>query len=365
MKFHIDKQSEVKPHEQLREQILFLIGTGQLAIGEEMPSVRALSCQLGLSINTISKVYSELAHANWLVERHGAHHIVVGRKDSAITSRPVADLDDLIDRTITLAQSHGYSLQQLAARMRGRLMEHPPDYFLVVSPEQGIGEVMREEIHEKIGYSPPSCGIQLLQQNPAMGIGAILITPTYVVDTLAFAPPHRRRVLPVAFAPLDALIELISKLPHPSMIGLLSVSGAGLKTVSGIVAPAIGKRHSIHLFLMERPDPEIDRPYRIRRYGLQEYQPADILKPRAAESDAPEAHLEQGHNESTVSAADLRCMDLLACDVITFALIDHPRRFKCRLLTEESLNKIQVEAAALPRVTGTNQREANPGIAPV
>lgn len=357
MKFHINKMSEVKSRDQLREQIIFRISTGELASGQEMPSVRAMSRQLGISLNTISKVYSELARANWLVEHPGAHHSVVGRKDQVTVSLPVTDLDDLIDRTISLAQCHGFTLQELAARIRERLLEQPPDHFLVVSPERGIGDVMREEIRERIGYAPGSCGIQLLQQNPAMGIGAILIAPAYLIETLGFAPPHRRRVLPVAFSPLDGLFEVISKLSQPSMIGLLFVSGAGLKTVSGLVAPAIGKRHSIHLFLMERSDPKNDSQYRFRRYGLQEYQPADILKRRKSEPNAPEPQTEQPPDDSTVSAADLRCMDMLACDSITFPLVDHPRRFKYRLLNEQSLERIQVEAATLRGVMETVNKE--------
>ena len=356
MKLRINKQSEIRPHEQLREQIIFLISTGELSIGQEMPSVRSLSRQLGVSPNTVSKVYSELADANWLIERPGAHHTVVERKARDKASRPVADLDDLIDRTISLAQNHGYSLQQLADRIRGRLLEQPPDHLVVVSPEQGIGEVMREEIRERIGYAPPSCSIQRLQENPAVGIGAILIAPVYLVDTLGPAPPHRRRILPVAFSPVEALIELISKRSQPSMIGLLFVSGAGLKTISGMIAPAIGKRHSIHLFLMEQPDPEQRNHHRFRRYGLGEYQPADILRPRRPRSDDAGTKLQEPPTGSAVSAADLRCMDILACDSITFPLIDHPRRIRYRLLTEESLSRIEAEAARMSKDTADHHQ---------
>lgn len=354
MKFHIDKQSEITPHEQLREQIIFLISTGELAIGAEMPSVRALSRQLGISLNTVSKVYSELVRACWLIERPGAHHSVVERRDANTVLPPVADMDDLIDRTIGLARAHGYSLQQLAARIRWRLLEQPPDHFLVVEPDPGMGELMREEIRKRIGYASTTCGIHLLQQNPGIGIGAILITPAYLVDKLSSVPLHRCQVIPVEYAPLDKIISTISELTQPSMVGLLSVSGAGLKTVSGMIAPAIGKRHSIHLFLMERHDPKNGSQYSLRRYKLKEYHPADILKPAADEKTiewkAHDPKLEEHTDDSTVSAADLRGMDVLVCDSITSSLIHHPRQIKYQLLSEQSLDRIEAEAAAtLPR----------------
>ena len=43
MQIHIDKQSEVPARDQLRQQIIFLIGTGQLPIGMELPSVKPQS----------------------------------------------------------------------------------------------------------------------------------------------------------------------------------------------------------------------------------------------------------------------------------------------------------------------------------
>ena len=351
MRFHINKQSEITAHEQLREQIIFLISTGQLAIGKEMPSVRVLSRQLGISLNTVSKVYSELVRGCWLIERPGAHHIVVERKEAKTASPPVADLDDLINRTVSLAHAHGYSLQQLAARIRECLLDQLPDHVLIVEPEPGMGEILRAEIRERIGYAPPSCGLRLLQQNPALGIGAVLITPTYLVDRLGFVAPHRRRILSVSYTPLDEVMATISKLGRPSMIGILSVSEAGLKTLSCMTAPGIGKQHSLHLFLMERLDSEQVDKVRFRRYRIEEYHPTNILKPAAdgktSPSVVPKLILEEPNGDNAVSAADLRCMDILFCDSVVYSFTDHPKRIKYQLLSSNSLDKIAAEAANL------------------
>lgn len=351
MKFHINKQSEISAHEQLREQIIFLISTGELAIGEEMPSVRSLSRHLGISLNTVSKVYSELVRANWLIEHAGTHHRVVERKDATGPSPPVTDLDYLIDNTIGLAQAHGYSLQQLAARLRQRLLEQPPDHLLIVAPDQGIGEIMREEIGSRIGYAPPVCGLDLLQQNPALGIGAVLITPAYVVERLRQFTTVRQRILPVSYTPLDELMLTISNLSQPSMIGWVSVSGAGLKTITGMVAPVIGDLHSSNLFLLESLDPAYPDQFRLRRYESGEYHPKDILKPAGegtgAASSTPEA--KSACDGAEVGSADLRCMDLLFCDSVTGSLVHHQRCVTYKLLSDDSLDRIEAEAAALPR----------------
>ena len=359
MRFHINKKSELTHHEQLREQIIFLISTGELSIGSEMPSVRALSRQLGISLNTVSRVYSELVRAHWLSERHGAHHMVVERKDSRTEGQPATDLDDLIDRAINLAREHGYTLQQLATLLRQRLLEEPPDHFLVVAPDPGMGRLISEEIRQRIGYAPPTCDVHLLQQNPGIGIGSVLIAPTYVTETLGFIPPHRRRILPVVYTPVDYIIAKVSGLSQPSTVGLLSVSGAGMKTLAGMLAAAMGAEHSLHLFLMESASSQSNGEYELRRYRLDEYRPEDILRPPIVHtSSAPEATSlmhEDLSNHSSVLASDLRCMDLLICDSIAFSRIHHPNCVRYRLLSEQSLDRIADEAKlVMPSAQGSD-----------
>ena len=358
MKFHINKESETTAHEQLREQIIFLIGTGELAIGTSMPSVRAVARQLGISLNTVSKVYAELVRAAWLVERAGTHHMVVERKSETGLSAPGSDLDALTDYIISLAQTRGYSLQQLAGHLRRRLLEQPPDHLLIVEPDAGIGEVMQAEIRKKIGYAPETCGLHHFQQNPAIGIGAILIAPAYVVDKLWANVIDRRRVLPVFYTPIDRLVQAISELSEPSMVGWVSVSAPGLKTISGMLAPAIGSRHSLHLFLMERCESRAMGRFRLRRYKGEEYWPLDILKPARAmpESGAFDAELSAQDDAETLSAADLCCMDLVFSDSVAFGLIDQPRAVEHQLLSDDSLARIAAAAVVLPRPDGIREK---------
>ena len=350
MRFHINKQSEIHAHDQLREQIIFLISTGKLAIGDEVPSVRTLARQLGISTNTVSRVYAELVRANWLVKSIGARHKVVERRNGDGPRVPVISLDDLIDRTIDLAHAHGYPLQQLTNRLRDRLLEQPPDHFLIVEPERGMGEILREEIRERIGYSPPLCSISKLQENPAHRIGAILIAPAYLVDRLAQHSVDRRRVLSVTYSPLEPLIHAISQLSRPSMIGWVSVSDAGLKTISGMTAPHVVDLHSNHFFLFEHGD--ANHHYRIRRYRPEEYHPSDILKPATVMKASSLDSSNQTPSRSKsgfVSSENLNCMDLLFCDSVTASSIKHPRLIRYQLLSEASLDRIEAEATALPR----------------
>lgn len=350
MNLYIDKKSELTAYEQLREQIIFLISTGEIRIGDEMPSVRAVARQLGVSLNTVSKVYSGLVRGGWLIEHPGAHHKVVGWKCRSLPQFSGSSLDELIDHTIELAIGNGFSLQELAAHVRKRLVEQSPDHLLIVEPDPGIGELMQEEIGTKTGYRPETCSLAALQRNESLAIGALLIAPLYLVESLSrLAAVHRARIIGVSYSPLDTLIGTIARLSQPSMIGWVSVSAAGLKTVSGMAAPAISNRHSSHLFLLETAGADESGEVTVRRFRVGDYRPSDILKP-LEKSPLPTTSAVQPRRvelNEIVSGSDLRCMDLLFLDSVAARYIRHPSGVEYRLLSESSLELVKSAAKSL------------------
>ena len=73
----ISKESEVTIHDQLAEEITFLIATGELKPGEALPSVRAMARRLRIHHNTVSQVYQDLVGRSLLVRRRGSRRITV------------------------------------------------------------------------------------------------------------------------------------------------------------------------------------------------------------------------------------------------------------------------------------------------
>ena len=365
MKFLINKQSEISAHEQLREQIIFLVSTSGLSAGEEMPSVRAMSRQLGISPNTVSKVYAELVRGAWLVEHAGTHHTVLRPNDAALERLPITSLDELIDRMVDLAQVRGYSLQHLASRIRARLLEQPPDHLLVVEPDAGMGVLIAEEIQGKTGHTPKRCSLLHLQANPASAIGAILVAPEYLLEKLRQMKIQRRRILPVTYSPLDGVLLQISQHVQASMVGLVSVSAAGLKTVNGMIAPVAAGPHSLHLFLLERAESDNPKTYQLKRFCSEEYRPKDILRgsdARVGDSCAAgqEVKLMPPISE-LITGQDLRCMDLLFCDSVATTLIHHRNKKTYQLLSDSSLERIAAADSDLRLLkVGTTKAESDP-----
>lgn len=60
MKFFLDFHSRTPIYEQIKEQITSLIGQGELKEGDQLPSLRQLSTELSVNINTIKRAFSDL-----------------------------------------------------------------------------------------------------------------------------------------------------------------------------------------------------------------------------------------------------------------------------------------------------------------
>ena len=60
IKFLLDYSSGIPIYRQIIDQIRFGIASGQLKLGEQLPTVRALAVELKVNLNTVSKAYKEL-----------------------------------------------------------------------------------------------------------------------------------------------------------------------------------------------------------------------------------------------------------------------------------------------------------------
>ena len=352
MQIRIDKQSEVPARDQLRQQIIFLIGTGQLSIGTALPSVRELAQRLKVHHNTVSHVYSQLARDGWLKKKRGSRLVVGQTTKSRIED--FADLDDLIDRAIRLARSHGYSLQKLTARVRVRLLAEPSDHLLLVAPEKELAELIRAEIRDAIGREPDACSASMLQQNPSIAIGAVLVTPSYFVNKVEPSVSADRTVVPISYSSADEHVAAIRNLSQPSAVGVISVSALFLETANGLLAPAIGKRHSFREFLLQK------RTGSAGQVTLADYVPNEKLLNLADTWKLPAGQLSNTFRFSRThevaddahrlsSPADLQGLDVLFCDSLAYPVLKHRKRIKYRLISDESLAEIDNIANAMLR----------------
>ena len=103
----VDPQSGVPVYRQLMDQIRFHVATGLLRPGDELPSTRALSAELGINPMTISKAYSYL-EKDQVVERRPGRPLVVRTLDQgAIKDRKIDQLRENLAPTVRMVKQLG------------------------------------------------------------------------------------------------------------------------------------------------------------------------------------------------------------------------------------------------------------------
>ena len=242
MQITLSKNSEVPLRQQVAEQIVLAIATGDLKPGERLPSVRALARRVKIHHNTVSEAYQDLVRRKWLTRQRGSRLIVGERTEPNWTPR---NLDELFDDSIARAKAMGYSLQDVQKRVRERLMAQPPDHILVVEEEDGLRELIRREIREKLGLVVDGCRPQEFLSDPSKALGAYVFAPQHIIGGL-----KARFAVPLTYSKIDTHHEELRKLKKPSIIAAVSVSESLLRTARSAFAPAVARRHAFREVLM-------------------------------------------------------------------------------------------------------------------
>ncbi len=106
MDITINVSDGVPIYRQIVNQIRYLVASGLLQPGEEVPPIRTLALQIGVTPNTVVKAYGELESAGVLFKRRGAGTFV------ADGPSPLADRERrrIIEQRIDALLAEGYQL---------------------------------------------------------------------------------------------------------------------------------------------------------------------------------------------------------------------------------------------------------------
>jgi GntR family transcriptional regulator len=103
----VDPHSGVPVYRQLMDQIKFHIASGMLQPGDELPSTRALSSELGVNPMTISKAYSFLEREQVVERRPGRPLIVRAIPTTQIRDRKAEQLRDSLAAAVKVVRQLG------------------------------------------------------------------------------------------------------------------------------------------------------------------------------------------------------------------------------------------------------------------
>jgi GntR family transcriptional regulator len=100
----VDPHSGVPVYRQLMDQVKFHVASGLLKPGDELPSTRALSSQLGVNPMTISKAYGYLEKEQVVERRPGRPLVVKALARAEIRDRKIDRLKESLAATVTMVK---------------------------------------------------------------------------------------------------------------------------------------------------------------------------------------------------------------------------------------------------------------------
>jgi GntR family transcriptional regulator len=118
---NINLTDGVPLYRQIVNQIRYMVASGVLEVGEELPPIRTLALQLKVTPNTIVKAYDELQAAGVVVKRHGSGTFVSDAGPSRLATRERRRIiEERIDALLAEARHLNFSLDDLFNAIRRR-----------------------------------------------------------------------------------------------------------------------------------------------------------------------------------------------------------------------------------------------------
>ena len=115
--FSLDYSSGVPVYRQIIDQIRFGIVSGQLKLGEQLPTVRALAVDLKVNLNTVSKAYKELEIKEILETQQGTGTFI-NKTELVVQEKEREDkLKEICTQFSSIAFSYGFNLDEVVQEL--------------------------------------------------------------------------------------------------------------------------------------------------------------------------------------------------------------------------------------------------------
>jgi len=120
MQINISAKEGAPIYQQIVNQVKYLVASGRLAPGEEIPPIRALAEQLTINPNTVARAYLELERAGVVTKRHGAGTYISESGSPLARRERVRILTRRIDALLAEAANMGIELDEIVDLLRER-----------------------------------------------------------------------------------------------------------------------------------------------------------------------------------------------------------------------------------------------------
>src|SRR6202158_5770474 len=112
--FKLDTRSGVPVYRQIIDQVQAGIASGNLASGDQLPTVRQMAVDLAINPNTVLRAYRELEIRGVLETQQGTGTFISHRQVRPDDSERERQLEQLVSEFVARAGAGGFTLQEVA-----------------------------------------------------------------------------------------------------------------------------------------------------------------------------------------------------------------------------------------------------------
>ncbi|MDA3130011.1 GntR family transcriptional regulator [Aliibacillus thermotolerans] len=109
----LSNQSRVPIYHQIEEQMKALIASGQLQEGTKLPSIRALSKDLEVSVITTRRAYQNLEQQGFIMTKQGKGTFVANVAETMKTKVKDQAVEEAFREAIDVAKRHNYTDEEI------------------------------------------------------------------------------------------------------------------------------------------------------------------------------------------------------------------------------------------------------------
>lgn len=127
VQIHITSNDGVPIYLQIVNQVKYLVASGRLSPGEELPPIRVLAEQLLINPNTVARAYRELETAGVVTKRRTAGTYVSQRGSPLDRREQLRILTERVDSLLVEARQMGVATEELFELIRQRDEKMQPE----------------------------------------------------------------------------------------------------------------------------------------------------------------------------------------------------------------------------------------------
>ena len=113
MRIIISNQSELPIYAQIKEQLKEQILNGQIPEGSTLPSIRQLAKEVGVSVITTTRAYSDLEAEGFIATMQGKGSVALSKDNSVVREQYLMRIEEGLTTAIETARVMGLSKGEL------------------------------------------------------------------------------------------------------------------------------------------------------------------------------------------------------------------------------------------------------------